>query len=94
MIHFPTRAEAGDDLREQAASCRSLARRARTPSGCETLQSVASQFDAEAARINPVVIDGIKDGDAAALVRVQLALERQTSRWLQPRTRSGELSDS
>lgn len=86
MMRFPTRAEAGDDLREQAASCRSLSRRARTPNGCEALQSVASQLDADAARINPVVIDGVKDGDAAALVRIQLALERQTGRWLQRRT--------
>jgi hypothetical protein len=86
MMHFPTRAEAGEDLREQAASCRSLARRASTPSACEALQSVASQYDADAARISPVVIDSIKDGDAAALVRIQLALERQTSPWRQPRT--------
>ena len=86
MMRFPTRAEAGDELREQATSCRRLALRARTASGCEALQSVALQFDADAARINPVVIDGVKEGDAASLVRVQLALERQTSRWLQPRT--------
>ena len=85
MMRFPTRAEAGDELREQAASCRRLALRARTPSGCEALQSVALQFDADAARINPVEIDGVKHGDAAALVRVQLALERQTRQWLQPR---------
>lgn len=85
MMHFPTRAEAGDELREQAASCRELSQRARTPSGCEALQSVASQLEADAARINPVIIDGTKDGDAASLVRIQLALERQASRWLQPR---------
>lgn len=85
MMRFPTRAEAGDELREQAASCRRLALRTRTASGCEALQSVASQFDADAAQINPVEIDAVKDGDAAALVRVQLALEHQTSRWLQPR---------
>lgn len=85
MMRFPTRAEAGDELREQAVSCRRLALRARTSSGSEALQSVALQFDADAERINPVVMDGVKSGDAAALVRVQLALERQTSRWLQRR---------
>ena len=84
-MRFPTRAEAGDELREQAESCRKLALRARTASGTEALQCVASQFDADAARINPAVIDSVKDGDAAALVRIQLALERQTRRWLQPR---------
>jgi hypothetical protein len=85
MIRIPTRAEAGDELREQAASCRKLALRARTASGSEALQCVASQFDEDAARINPAGVDGMKDGDAAALVRIQLALERQTKRWLQPR---------
>ena len=86
MMRFPTRAEAGDELREQATSFRRLALRARTASGCEALQSVALQFDADAARINPVAIDGVKDGEAAALGRVQRALERQTRQWLQPRT--------
>ena len=86
MMRFPTREEAGDELREQAASCRKLALRARTSSGCEALQSVATQFETDAARINPVVIDGVKDGDAGALLRLQRALEDQTSRWLQPRT--------
>jgi len=86
MMRFPTREEAGDELREQAASCRRLALSARTPSGCEALNGVALQFDADAARISPVEIDGVKDGDASALVRIQLALERQTRQWLQPRT--------
>ena len=86
MMRFPTRAEAGDELREQAESCRKLALRARTSSGREALNGVAVQFDADAARINPVEIDGVKDGDAAALVRIQLALERQTRQWLPPRT--------
>ena len=86
MMRFLTRAEAGDELREQAASCRSFALRARTPIGCEALKSVALQFDTDAARINPVEIDGVKNGEAAALVRVRLALERQARQWLQPRT--------
>jgi len=84
MMRFPTRAEAGDDLREQAASCRRLALKARTLSGSEALSTMARQFDADATRIDPVVLDGVKDGDAAALVRVRLALERQTIRWLRP----------
>ena len=86
MMRFSTRAEAADELRKQANSCRRLALKARTPSGSEALQTVATQFDADAARINPVVIDAVKAGDAAALVRIQLALECQTSHWLQPRT--------
>jgi len=85
MIEFSTRAEAADELRGQAACCRRLALTARTESGSEALQTVAHEFDADAARIDPAVIDGVKDGDAASLVRVQLALERQTMQWLPPR---------
>ena len=85
MMRHSTRAEDADELRGQAASCRRLARTARTPTGSEALRTVAHQFDADAARIDPAIIDRMKDGDAAALVRVQLALERQTSRWLQQR---------
>jgi hypothetical protein len=85
MIPSSTRGEAADELRGQAASCRKLALRARSPGGSEALRTVARQFDADAARIDPAVIDAVKDGDAAALTRLQLALERQTMRWLQPR---------
>jgi hypothetical protein len=48
-----TRAEAADQLREQAASCRSLARRARTSDGSIALTGVAEQFDDDARRIDP-----------------------------------------
>jgi hypothetical protein len=48
-----TRGEAAEDLREQAASCRRLARRARTPSGSDALTTVAEQFDDDARRIDP-----------------------------------------
>ena len=48
-----TRGEAADALREQAASCRNLARRARTPSGLTALTTVADVFDADARRIDP-----------------------------------------
>jgi hypothetical protein len=48
-----TRGEAADELREQAASCRRLARRARTSSGSTALKTVADQFDTDARRIDP-----------------------------------------
>jgi hypothetical protein len=49
----PTRSEAADGLREQAASCRSLASRARTARGSNALKTVADQFDDDARRIDP-----------------------------------------
>ena len=48
-----TREDAADGLREQAASCRRLATRARTSSGATALGAVADQFDADARRIDP-----------------------------------------
>ena len=48
-----SRGEAADELREQAASCRRLARRARTDSGSSALTTVAEQFDDDARRIDP-----------------------------------------
>ena len=53
MMEQPTRGEAADDLREQAASCRRLAKRARTTGGASALTSVAEQFDDDARRIDP-----------------------------------------
>ena len=53
MIEPLSRADAADGLREQAASCRRLARRARTPSGSTALAAVAEQFDTDARRIDP-----------------------------------------
>lgn len=53
-MHRPTRAEAADDLREQAASCRRLADRARTARGSTALNTVAEQFDDDARRIDPL----------------------------------------
>jgi hypothetical protein len=50
----PTRSEAADELREQAASCRRLARRARTTGGTSALKTVAEQFDDDARRIDPL----------------------------------------
>lgn len=49
----PSREDAADGLREQAASCRRLARRARTGSGATALKAIAEQFDTDARRIDP-----------------------------------------
>jgi hypothetical protein len=46
--------DAADGLREQAASCRRLARRARTASGSSALNAVAEQFDSDARRMDPM----------------------------------------
>lgn len=48
-----SRSEAADGLREQAASCRRLARRARTRGGSSALAGAADQFDDDARRIDP-----------------------------------------
>jgi len=53
MMPQPSREEAADGLREQAASCRRLAKRARTPGGLTALITVAEQFDDDARRIDP-----------------------------------------
>lgn len=48
-----SREEAADGLREQAASCRRLARRAQTPSGAAALDGAAEQFDKDARKVDP-----------------------------------------
>lgn len=48
-----SRGEAADGLREQAASCRRLAKRARTKGGSSALTNAADQFDDDARRIDP-----------------------------------------
>jgi hypothetical protein len=48
-----TREDAADGLREQAASCRRLSRRARTTAGATALNTVAAHFDDDARRIDP-----------------------------------------
>jgi hypothetical protein len=53
MMSEPSRGEAADGLREQAASCRRLAGKARTAKGATALKSVAEQFDDDARRIDP-----------------------------------------
>lgn len=53
MNRETSREKAADELREQAASCRRLAWRARTFQGGEALKAVAKQFDGDAKRIDP-----------------------------------------
>ena len=53
-MNQPSREEAAEDLREQAASCRRLAGRARTRAGSHALEVVADTFDDDARRIDPV----------------------------------------
>lgn len=81
MKWMPSKNEAADELREQAASCRRLARTSRTAGGSAALRTVAYQFESDAARIDPLLVPVIDEdsmgGDSAALVRVRLALECQ-----------------
>jgi len=53
MPRFISRDEAAEELREQAASCRLLANRAKTVAGTRALVEVAEYFDADARRIDP-----------------------------------------
>lgn len=48
-----SRGEFADELREEAASCRRLAKRARTRGGCSALTTVADQLDDDARRVDP-----------------------------------------
>jgi hypothetical protein len=48
-----SRQDAAEGLREQAASCRRLAKRARTDAGSTALKAVAETFDTDARRIDP-----------------------------------------
>ena len=54
MTGGSSREDAAEGLREQAASCRRLARRARTDAGGTALRAVADQFDSDARRIDPL----------------------------------------
>ena len=54
MTEPDSREEAAGALREQAASCRRLATRARTENGRGALAAVAEQFDDDARRIDPL----------------------------------------
>jgi hypothetical protein len=48
-----SREDAADGLREQAASCRRLSKRASTAAGSAALHGAADQFDTDARRIDP-----------------------------------------
>lgn len=52
MARFVSRGEAADELREQAASCRRLAKRANTSVGTRALNEVADYFDSDARRLD------------------------------------------
>ena len=80
-VQLPSRADAADELRAQAVSCRRLALGASTARGSEALRAVAQQFDADATRVDPEMT-GDGPGQAASLVRVRMALEHQTAHWL------------
>jgi len=54
LVSRETREEAADGLREQAASCRRLAKRAQTHKGARALQAAAKQFDDDARQIDPL----------------------------------------
>jgi hypothetical protein len=54
MMERLSRGEVADQLREQASSCRRLARRARTMTGSSALVMAAEQFDDDARRIDPL----------------------------------------
>ncbi len=45
--------EDADNLREQAASCRRLAKRTRTSGGSTALNAAADEYDNDARRIDP-----------------------------------------
>jgi hypothetical protein len=51
-----SRSEAADELREEAASCRKLAARARTAAGSNALATMADKFDDDARRIDPLSV--------------------------------------
>ena len=88
MNWLPTREEAVETLREQALSCHKLALRARTQSGSDALSAVARQFEDDAEHVShfrEASTVKLPNGDAAALVRLRFALERQTADWLQRR---------
>lgn len=85
-----SREDAANLLREQAASCRHLSRRARTDAGATALTVVADQFETDARRIAPVEHRLVTletstgqgqsaqaAGDRAAENRLQFALRAQ-----------------
>jgi len=75
-----SRDEAVDQLRDQALSCRRLARSSRTAIGSTALLTVAGQFEADAFRIERLDRDEF-DSHESAQGRLRAALARQSSLW-------------
>lgn len=75
-----SRDEALGQLRGQASNCRRLARKSRTEMGSTTLLTVASQFEADAFRIERHVEDDL-NGHVSARGRVRAALAQQGTLW-------------
>lgn len=78
----PSRGEAADRLREQASSCRNLARNARTELGSVALLTVANHFESDAFRLERQGWQDPAGGDEAR-GRLRSALARQDEIWLQ-----------
>jgi hypothetical protein len=55
-MSLPSKEEAADGLREQAAACRRLAANARTRAGTSSLNALAEHFDKQARAIDPTSI--------------------------------------
>lgn len=84
MVRAPlSRDEAVDELREQASSCRRLARNSRTELGATALLTVASHFESDAFRIEQRARDDL-DGHDNQRGRLRAALARQDQLWLRP----------
>lgn len=75
--------EAADQLREQASSCRNLARNARTELGSTALLTAANQFESDASRLDR---QGQVDGGDEMRGRLRAALARQDELWLRNST--------
>lgn len=75
-----SRDEVVDQLRDQASSCRKLARSTRTEVGSTALLTVACQFEADAFRVEQQDQDKF-DSHENARGRLRAALARQNSLW-------------
>lgn len=85
-----SRDEAADQLRDQALSCRRLARNSRTAIGSTALLTVASQFEDDAFRIERQDRDEF-DSHESAQGRLRAALARQSAMW--PRVAAARSAD-
>ena len=75
--------EEADQLREQASSCRNLARNARTELGSTALLTADNQFESDAFRLDR---QGQVDGGDEIRGRLRAALARQDELWLRNST--------